>query len=446
MGNPRNNTMDIFLLLIIIALPSSFQLTPPSIPIGDFYVTLVELCIFIFLCHWLCDLLVSGKGYRSLLDGWFLLLVSYLCLSCLLGVSRYGAIKAFGDFRQFLPLFLYFGAMRFFSHDLKIARVRWRIFDVMIIVAIYVLLVFLLFRDSLAIEERMAERVFFDNTMLPLMIYSGYLFSCSFLERARNTYIFSLLGLNTMMLLIMQVRTYWVAFAVIIGSTLLTQYKSIFRTRIVVKIFFIVVTTGLAAILLVNIVPTGTNGFEGVLTSIIGRVESLINLEETIYGWNSQGSSSDIETIGSRMVTAQVVWNDYIKEMPLFGTGFGGELPMVSRLGGVVLMKYSIDNGYLTILAKFGVIGFTLYGLIIWRISLYLFRITRSHFAINDEKMLAYSFLVGIFVMLIASFSTSNFIRQPPSLVAFIFMIAETEVMMRNVEARRRESLIHAKV
>lgn len=432
---PRMNRLETALLLLIFALPSSFQLKPPAVPVGDFYITVVELCIFIFLGHWICDLLVSGKGYKSSLDGYFVLFLSYLCLSLYIGVASFGVGKAFGDFRQYLALFLYFWALRFLGLQLDLSRIRQRIFQVMIVVSGYILLAFLFFRGKLATSEIMAERVFFDNTLLLVMCYSGYLVG-KWLGSQRQKLALAVLVASGLMLLVMQVRSYWVAYAFILAASALRHRKAIVRSGVMVKVAYCTVALFFSGMLLLSVAPT--ERMSGVLTSVGGRVASLVHLEETLFGWQSQGASSDTETIGTRMMTAQTVWNDYVLKSPLFGTGCGGELPMVSRLGGVGLMKFSIDNGYLTVLAKFGAIGFLIYGAIIWRLCLILYRNYRSSFATEEEKLLAYSFLVGIVGMLVASFFSSIFIRQQPSLIGFLFVVAETEVMRRNIRARQR--------
>jgi len=438
MAIPRTGVLNTALLLLIFLLPSSFQVTPPAIPIGDFYITLVEICIFILLGHWILELLSSGKGYRSSLDGYYLLFISYLCLSLLIGFSHFGGKMAFADFRNYLPLFLYFWAMRFFGLAPDLSRVRQLIYNVMIVVAAYILFLFLFFRDILATSDKMAERVLFDNTIFLLMCYGGYMVGKLVINNNKRAFMFANLALNGLMLLVMQVRSYWVAFVFVIGASVLQQRRSVLRTSIVVKTTFLFVASVFTITLLISIVPTELTGLSGAVSSMRERVASLVNIEQTLFGWESHGSSSDTETIGTRVMSTQVVWNNYFLKNPFFGTGFGGELPMVSRLGGIVQMKYSVDNGYLTILAKFGVIGFALYGLIIWRLCILLYHISKSLYANDDERLLARSFLTGLFAILIASFFSSISVRQQPSLIAFLFMVAETEVMRRNVEARRR--------
>jgi len=443
LSTPRAGTVDISLLLLIFLLPSSFQLTPPAIPIGNFYITLVEICLFILLGHWLLDLLVSGTGYVSPLDKVFSLFLAYLCLSLIFGSQHFGVNKALGDFRQYLPLFLYFWVMRFFGFAKDLSRVRQGILNVTIVVAIYVVFIFLFFRGAIATRESLAERVFFDNTMLPLMIYGGYVLGIALMknEKSHKGFASILLASNFIMLIVMQVRTYWIAFAIVIAMATFNQRRAFFKTAIMVKNAYWVSLILAVTFLFLTFVPAETIGLQEAMTSVKERIESLISFEQTFLGQENTWVT-ETETVGTRLATAKVVWNEYVMNSPLFGTGLGGEIPIMSRLGGVVLMKYSIDNGYLTILAKFGVIGFALYGLIIWRLCQMLYRIIVSPFSHDDEKLLAYSFLAGVAAMLVASFFSSNFIRQQPALVAFLFMLAETSVLQRTVETRRRESQI----
>jgi hypothetical protein len=409
---------------------------PPSIAISDFYITLVEIFILVLFSRWVMDLLFKSKTYISIFDKCFIPLLFYFVFSLLLGSAKYGVSQALADFRQFLPLALYFWAMRFFGQAKDLAEVRRSLFNVMLWVAIYILVAFLFFRGIMAAADgRMANRVFFDNTLFILMAYGGYLLGRAIHAQKGRIYLFCLLGLNTLMLLIMQVRTYWIAFAVALGAEAIRSRLAFFSTRIFLFSAYLFILILCSGALFMEIAPGTSQSFEGISTSIGGRISSLFNLKQTLFDWKAV-EGSEVETISTRAVTAQTVWNDYVIKQPLFGTGFGGELPIMSPLGGVVLMKYQIDNGYLTILAKFGLIGFIIYGLILWKICRTLYVIVRSPFAKADEKLLARSFLAGFAAMMIASFFSSVFIRQQPNLVGFLLILAEIAVMQRNIEYR----------
>lgn len=436
--NPiRKINIQTTLLLLVFLLPSSFQLTPPAISLGAFHVTLVEIFLFLLLFHWIFDVLTTQKWVVSPLDRLFFLLLAYICFSLVYGSVRHGTFMALADFRQFLPLFLYFWATRYFGNSNDLTIVRRRIFIVMFCVAIYVLVVFLFFRGALAADIRMANRVFFDNTLLLLMIYSGYLLSQAIRAKAGG-YAFALLGLNALMLLVMQVRTYWLAFAFTLGAEAVRYRFAFLRSRVFLLAVYLSITLVSTCALMLEVVPV-SHSMEGVITSISDRVNSVLNLWETLFEFNKATGSSE-ETIGTRAVTAQVIWDDYVMKNPIFGTGLGGELPLLSPFGAIVLMKFQIDNGYLTILAKFGFIGFGLYGLIIWSLCRSLLRIIKSPFASLDEKLLARSFLFGIIAMMIASIFSSIFIRQQPILLGFLILLAEIAVMQRNIQIRKINS------
>lgn len=436
MVNPRYSTIDTFLLIFIFALPSSFQITPPAIPIGHFYITLVEFAIFVLLCNWALNLLSSGKGYRSPLDPLVIVFLIYLAFSLFLGAGRFGAGKALADFRNYLPIFLYFWAIRFYGYSDDLSSVRQKIFKILLLVATYILILFLFFRGVLSTSDRMTERVFFDNTLFLLFIYGGYLLAKAIETKKDNFYIFLILLSNLLMLLVMQARTYWVAFALTIAIAVFWQKKKLFKSRFVMTTAIFMITTVFGVSLFLSIVPAEKLGIQGLVTSISERIDSLVNIEATLFE-RSNETQTDVETVGARLMTAEIVWDDYIRREPLFGTGLGGEMPMVSRLGGIVMWKYHIDNGYLTILAKFGLTGFLLYALIMWKTCRTLYTIAFSPLTGMNDRILARSFLAGIAAILLASFFSSIFIRQQPSLMAFLFMLAETEGLRRRFESRR---------
>lgn len=432
--------IDRVLLLLIFLFPSSFQLTPLAVPIGDSFITFVEIFIFILLARWIADLIVSGNVYKSYFDNLFLFLLIYLAFSLVLGSVRFGTFKALGDFRSYFPLFLYFWVMRFFGNEIDLSQIRYRIFDVMIIVSIYVLLIFFFFRGAIASVDKMMNRVFFDNTLFLLIIYAGYLIGKTLVFKKKGVYFLSLLGLSTLMLLVIQARSYWVAFSITIGIVILYLRRVFFKSGFFLVATWIIFTFIITITFIFNVFPNEMLGFEDVMSSISERAISLVNPKKTLFEYETM-TLSEIETIGTRVETAKVVWRDYVLENPLLGTGFGGELPMVSRFGGLSLKKFSIDNGYLTIIAKFGFIGLIIYGLIVLHLCQNLFRIIKSPLSYKDEQLLAVSFLGGIFAMLFASNFTSIFIRQQPSIVAFLFMLVETEVMRRNIFGNMRRKI-----
>lgn len=432
----RLGAFDATLLLLIFLLPSSFQLTPPAIPIGDFYITVVEISIFALLFRWLLALLVNGgRAYRSSLGFLMTVLLAYLGFCLFLGASRFGFGKALADFRSYLPLLLYFWAIRFYGLCDDLSSVRNKIFDVMAIVAIYVLIAFLFFRGYLDTSGRMSERVFFDNTLFLVMIYGGYLLSTAVEEKRRQFFVYFVLILNFLMLLVMQVRSYWVAFAFVVAATMFMNARKYFRSRFIFTAIFLSATIAVASILLLNIVPVESLGLGGFVNSLSDRMGSIVNIEETLSG-RIIDTTTDVETIGTRVMTAKTVWEDYFLQYPVFGLGFGGEIPIVSPLGGIVMMKYQIDNGYLTVLAKIGVVGALLCGFIILKLWRNLYFVVSSPLTEMNDRLLARSFLIGIVAILISSVTSSVFIRQQPALLALIFMLAETEAMRRKLQAK----------
>jgi len=82
----------------------------------------------------------------------------------------------------------------------------------------------------------------------------------------------------------------------------------------------------------------------------------ILNLEFGSRFLNIIDGSADTRLYG--IITA---FNDFL-EKPLFGYGFGKEMVVtIQNIGGVDLSKNFIDNSYLTLFVKIGLIGFLLY-------------------------------------------------------------------------------------
>jgi hypothetical protein len=367
--------------------------------------------------------------------------LALVTLELLIGVLRYGAGKALGDFRQHLPMFLFFWALRSLTVEGRLQVIRERLFHVMLIVALYVIATFLFFRPALNAYAAanglkvLEERVVFDNTLFLLFMYAGYLLHTLVATRWRSLFVALLLATNVAMLIVMQFRTYWGAFLVIPILVGWSRRRELLRRRTLVG-----ATLAVALILGVAVAATvagvGRQAWGGVATSLSERAESLVRLGET-FRLESGRTETEVETLGGRYQTAKVAIDDYFLPNPILGIGLGGELPMVSPRGGIVMMKYNIDNGFLSILAKFGLVGFVLYGVVLLRTARSLRRVTRSSFATDDERMLAHSMLVGILAMLIASGFSAAFVRPQTSVVAFLILLAETAVLTRNVNERK---------
>lgn len=434
------------LLTVIFALPATFQFTPPSIAIEDFHITYVEICILVLLA-WSVFGAVSARRWvvtRSPFDGPMLILLATLVVSLVLGVSRYGATKALGDARQYLPLGLYFWCTRTLARPDQLEAVRRRLLLVLAFVASYVLIAFAFFRAALnsyaeangANVALMEDRVFFGNTLLVLFFYGGYLLDGAIGVKRSRLLVLAVLMANIAMLLVMQVRTFWIAFAVVIVMTVWAQRGMLLRQQTVAKALL---WAPLCAALVVTacVVDIGAESWSNAKTSISERVGSLLDFKETFVD-RTATTKTDVETLGTRWRTAQVVIDEYILPNPIFGIALGGELPLVDGTGTVVSAGYMMDNGYLTILAKFGLVGCALYGWVLFRLVRCLRRVARAREASDEERRLARSLVTGIVASLIASTCSSVPVREQTAIIAFLLVLAETTVLRTGIHARRR--------
>jgi hypothetical protein len=433
--------LEVLLLCTVFTVPSSFQITSPAIAIGDFYITAVEVCVAALGARWACGALVRRNATR--VDHSFRWPMSAVLIvfavSAILGLVRHGPVMALGDARQFLPLGLYFAAMRSAARPEQLAAIRNALFGVLLVVAVYVLIAFIFFRSALTVYSLdgtrvLDDRVLFDNTLFLFLLYGGYLLSHAICSQRRRFFFTLVVAANLLMLLVMQVRTYWVAAGLVLASAAWSQRHRLLRPRIV-ALSALVLPALVAALLASTLMETDDEEWGSVKTSMTERAQSLLNFRETFID-KSAKTTNDVETLGTRWETAKAVTTDYILPNPLLGVGFGTELPMVNGAGATVWSSFHIDNGYLTILAKCGIIGFVLCGAVLLRVVAGLRRVVRSRIATPHERMLARSFLGGIVAALLASVFSSILVRQQASIIAFLLLIAESIALSRSVRFR----------
>lgn len=449
MSEHRSFDMDIALIVAIFLIPSTFQLPPPAVSLGTFSITVVEILIIVFYLKWVATTLIRRKTprFRSVFDRPFLALLFFIFVHLVFDISRNGMIKALGDFRQYLPLFMYHPFMDSFR-SARLARARTPLFVTLSVVALYIIFLFAAFRDALvgyAASHDMItldERVFFDNTIFLLFMYQGYIIWKMFIEagsKAGNWRWLALLLANVVMLAVMQVRTQWVIFVGIFVACGWGSLRKIFRSPVFVSGTFLSVLLVACLFLASSLFEIRTDSVDSITTSVSERFYSLVHLPSTLAG-NGEQTKTDVETVSGRLATATVVVSEYIMPNLLFGVGLGGEIPMVNKLGTIVSMKYQIDNGFLTIIAKYGIPGFLLYFGIFVLLGRSLVQIIGSRLATETEKQLAKGFLAALLCMLVGSLFSSIFIREQPSLIAFLLMLAETEAILLRLKLSRSYS------
>jgi hypothetical protein len=428
--------MNTLLVGLILIIPLSLQLRPIAIPAGSFHITLVECIIIYLILAWpLRQLFHQKKLFGDTIFGRYVFLIIFLySLHLLMGLFFHGAELALGDFRQYLPFFLFFPLISYFDSDQTIGRLRKTVFFILVIVAFYSVILFTFFNEFLSVKavdqgmQVLGERIYIVNSLSVLFAYLSFMtvkvFKPGSKMKIKLIYLI-IIGLNGLMVLIMQSRNLWVMFAIIVLLSVFSLKNNVSKVKFVligVYSVILIVSVGYVSVNVFNYKPSMIRRIQG---SVLDRLISFTELGKV--GTHVAKNTVSIGTLETRLETAQRVIEDHIIPNFLFGSGFGSQIPMVDSKGNIFQWKFQIDNAYLTVLAKFGIIGFLLYLLLTIKIVKSLFRIINTPDVSDEDAILAKSFIYMILGIIIGSFTSSIFIRQQPLIVGFLIMLTETE-------------------
>lgn len=425
-----------FLIFLLLLIPSTYQLPQIAVPISSFYITAFEILTIALFVMWVFSFLFLSSSLRkkTLFGPYVFVLLVLYSLYILVGLFNLDATHVLGDFRQYMPLVLYFPLINYYNKGERIASLRKAVFAILIIVPLYVIIGFVFFNNFLlahALKDAAAmigDRIFFDNNLFVFFAYLGYMLVIAFNpgnSLSKRVLFAWIISLNSMMLVIMQFRTFWAMLVMVFALSFFSMRsffgKFKYAFTITASLLFF-----LSSVYLVSLVadykPAFINKIEN---SIYDRVGSFADLGQV--GHLTAKRSASLGTVDTRIVTAKAVLKDYIAPNWLFGVGFGGQLPMVNVYGEVYTMKYQIDNGYLTIIAKFGLFGFLIYLLFSVKIVRSIFTIMRSNAVESDDRLIAESFLYAIIAMVFGSMFSSDFIREQVCILGFLIMLCEIE-------------------
>ena len=433
----KKNRLIAFSIALLLLFPNSIQLRPLAVPIGPFYITAVEIIIFFLIGLWLFKRLFSPPQiktdlFKKYIFSFLILYFVYL----IFGIISQGFILALGDFRNYLPIILYFPIVYFFNSESAVCEIRKAIFFVLIIVSAYTIVLFLFFNDFMSAQavkagkKILGERIYIINSLSTLFVYLNYIIVKLFTPDSKfrgKAVFFIILVSNAFMLLIMQSRSLWVMFAIISMLSIFSFRNFSLKIRYLFSGFFaiiLLVAIGYMSISVLNYTPPA---IERIQNSVVDRASSFFDL--TKIGDNNTNKAASIGTLETRLETAKKVTEDYVLPHIYLGTGFGSQIPMVDSRGNIYMWKFHIDNAYLSILAKFGIPGFILYFAFTAKILISLFRLLRLRKISYEDAILVKGFMAFIFACIFASFFSSIFIRQQPLIVGFLIMLGEIEFM-----------------
>ncbi|MFH2093449.1 MAG: O-antigen ligase family protein [Pseudomonadota bacterium] len=432
--------MNITLILttLIVLIPSSYQLPVIALPLGSFYITLVEMMIFFIFILWGIQALFSrtAKDVRPLFSKYIIIMLCLYVAYIIFGLFQRDALTVLGDFRQYLPLALYFPLLHALHNPNSLEKLRWALFNSLIIISVYIIVVITFFSGPLtayAVKGNTGftgERIFIDNSVFLFLSYLGYIIAALFagsLSGARRMVHLAVIFLSTLVLLIMQVRSFWIMTAIII----IFSYFSFKSAILKFKYISIVTVSTLVLVTIAFLTLQATDYRSKTIDNIKDRFASLSDMDK--IGKTGAKRAESVGSIETRLATAEYALEKYIIPNWFFGLGFGAQTPMVNSLGSVGIMKYQIDNGYLTLLLKFGVFGLFFYALFTLKIALSIFRIIFNPQTGQEDVWLAKSFLYAIIAMIAGSFFTSIFIREQVCIVSFVIMLCEIEWMNKRL-------------
>ena len=426
------------LLGLVLLSPLSLQFKPLAIPLGPFYLTLVEGAILLLIFLWPFHRLGQReKGVRhTQFGGYVLLFMIFFSLHLLFGIVSHGVILALGDFRQYLPVFLFFPMVDYFNTTEKVRQLRKVVLGIILIVAFYSIVMFVFFNDFLAgmaVKQGMrvlGERIYMVNSLSILFSYLGYVIARLFqpgVKTGHRLVFILIIALNGFMVTIMQSRSLWVMFAVIMLLSFFSMKSMASKIKYVIGGAYFLLLLLSMAYLSVTVFDYTPRVVKRVQTTVVDRVVSFTELSRV--GKQHAQKTTSLDTLETRLQTAKRVATDHVMPNFILGSGFGSKIPMVDSRGNIFAWKFQIDNAYLTVLAKFGVTGFLLYLLFTIKIARTLFQVIFAPGVPDEDVMLAKSFLYMILVLTMGAFTSSIFIRQQPLIVGFLIMLCETELM-----------------
>ncbi len=433
----------VFLIALIILLPSSFQLPQPALPVGSFYITAVEMLVFAILFLGVMEVLFQKRQRlgRTLFGRQVLIILCLYTLYVIVGLFQRDATKVLGDFRQYMPLVLYFPLRTMFLDQSRSEGRRRVLLTAVMIVSVYIIIIAVFFMSRLKaysaanLATFADDRIFIDNSLFLFLAYLGYMvahFFSSDSVLSRRVFYLAAISLGILALLLMQVRTFWVVTVIILFLSILSFRGFGKKLHYAVSTLFLSLFMAVLIPLAMGVISPNSK----TLDSIKERVVSFSELDKV--GQRKAKRSESMGSLDTRLATAKLVMNKYIAENWISGLGFGGEIPLANILGSS-FMKYQIDNGYLTLLAKFGVFGMLFYLALTAKIIRSLFRIISDPLSERDEVFLAKSFLYAIPAMAIGSVSTSVFIREQACIVSFVIMLCEIEAINYRLSNRKAE-------
>ena len=239
----KNRIYNLLFGLILI-VPLSLQLRPIAIPVGSFYITLVEGAVIFLIVAWPFRQLTKRENLlrQTYLGRYVFILIIMYSVYLLFGLVFFGPVLALGDFRQYLPLFLFFPMVSYFHSAEAVKRFRQAVFWVLVLVAFYSVVLFIFFNDFLAakaIEQDMrvlGNRIYMVNSLAVLFAYLGYATASVFNPGSsfkHKAICLAIIGLNGLMVLFMQSRSLWAMFAIIIFLSIFSLKNNLVKFKFI---------------------------------------------------------------------------------------------------------------------------------------------------------------------------------------------------------------------
>ena len=364
---------------------------------GFYFSETFLVLFFVISVVWIIINNVNGIQVKRVNSSNFDNLLIFLLIQLFLS-GIWGAYKGYNfkivylEFLYFSLYLYYFFYKKYLNDKALLSSWKW-ITGITIVVSIqYIMLAFSESdASSVFITRVVTQQPHLAQLCFPLLL-SNIMFPNTLKKR-----LWSLIGIIPMtgMIFFSQQRGLWVGicFSILLvgGFVFFREYFTISK---LLKFVLMLIIISLALFLLFVLVDKLFFGSIGL--TILSRIESLSSL--------STDASTNIRL--SEIIRALRIWDDNIFSI-LFGTGLGCSYESIDATRPYT---YSVDNSYVIVLWKMGILGLTLFLVLLFLLyknGLYIYRHTRN----KEDKQLVAGLLSGFGGLLVIALTNACIVR-----------------------------------
>ncbi|ALS35884.1 hypothetical protein ABID30_000556 [Enterococcus rotai] len=405
MNNEKNKLFTV-LLFSIFAFPNNAYITS-KLMLDIFEINISFYISFLILVLWALKLLKSETILFKGKDFYFLLLLVLVLIYFAIGITNGNAFVN-EDLKIYMNKFVLYLVIQFCVKDKEDFFRTLNVVCIMsVIYSVIIIIISLFFKDSLSLiyGERLStwwegtNRIAFGNTSFLLFTSSLLYYKLISKKKPKKILSLCIFLLNIIAILLSQNRTLiLLAIASLILIHLYVAFKAIQSKKIGVKSIFLLA----AAILTVLVLSVG--------------LRSEFNTSNETGGiLQNRFSTNYLESLNVRSNSNQIAWNRVIDNK--LGEGIGAQLTVYSQDFKYSFVGNFIDNIYLTLGVKFGLIGLGLFGILLIKSIWYLI------LCYKETKNLLFATLLISYILslILTTYMNAQIIYTPT--VSFIFLL-----------------------